>query len=108
MFFKAGSMSSSVPIPFSARKPRLLLMFSRASPRTRSFTSMRLTSWPLDAKTWAIACPIRPAPTTAMCSDRAKEYLLYEAYSILVPSFQALTASEGISSIAAGFVGQTY
>ncbi len=32
-----------------------------------------------------------------MCSDRAKEYLLYEAYSILVPYNRALTVNCRIS-----------
>jgi len=44
-----------------------------------------------------MACPIRPAPMTAICSDRAIEYLLYKAYSIFVPFLQALTAHWGIS-----------
>ena len=66
MFFRVAAFCSSLSPPLATWRSRFLAMVARALSRLGWAMSMRVTRWPLWAKTWAMPLPIWPAPITEM------------------------------------------
>ena len=98
MFFKAGSMSSSGADPVFGQKTQVAPYVLRG-PHPAPFVHVHETHLvAFGREDLGDRVPHQARTDDGYVSaDRAKQYLLYEAYSILVPYFKALTASCRIS-----------